>query len=176
MESKKWYVLRDLKRPNAKNPAWKMLPELGFEAFTPMRERLRESAGRKIRETVPVLTDLIFVKSTKYDLDEVMIGTPTLQYRFMRGAVYRTPMTISDKEMETFIRAVSESKHTTYYLPGELTSDMCGREIRVVDGPLQGYTGKLLKIRGRSNPRILVSLDDYIIAAVEIERNFIEFV
>lgn len=176
METQKWFVLRDLKRPNAKNPAWKMLPELSFEVFTPMRERLREVGGRKIRETVPVLADLLFVKSTAPDLDEVMLGNPTLQYRFMRGFAYRTPMTVPDAEMETFIKAVKEASRITYYLPDELTPDMCGREIRVVDGPMQGHVGKILKLRGRTKPRLLVQLNDILIAAVEIDRNYIEFV
>lgn len=176
MEAQKWFVLRDLKRPNAKLPAWKMLAEGGFEVFTPMRERLRECGGRKIRETVPVLADLLFVKSTASALDEVMACTPTLQYRFMRGYAARTPMTVPEAEMDNFIKAVKESSHITYYLPDELTADMCGREIRVVDGPLQGYTGRILKLRGRSKPRLLVQLHELLTAAVEIERNFIEFV
>lgn len=30
----KWYVLRDLKRPNAKLPAYKLLEEMGKDVFT----------------------------------------------------------------------------------------------------------------------------------------------
>ena len=32
-----WYVMRDLKRRNAKNPAYSMLEDAGFEVFTPMK-------------------------------------------------------------------------------------------------------------------------------------------
>lgn len=35
-----WFVMRDLKRPNALSPAWKTLPGMGFEVFTPLRTRI----------------------------------------------------------------------------------------------------------------------------------------
>lgn len=37
-----WFVLRDLTRPNAKRPAYRLLEEKGIEIFTPMRWRLVE--------------------------------------------------------------------------------------------------------------------------------------
>lgn len=35
-----WFVMRDLKRPNAKEPAYKQLGELSIEVFTPLRWHL----------------------------------------------------------------------------------------------------------------------------------------
>lgn len=32
----KWYVMRDLKRANAKHPAYKILGEMNMKIFTPM--------------------------------------------------------------------------------------------------------------------------------------------
>ena len=34
-----WYVMRDLKRPNAKLPAYKQLSDEHLEVFTPMQWR-----------------------------------------------------------------------------------------------------------------------------------------
>lgn len=48
-----WFVMRDLKRPNALSPAWKTLPGMGFEVFTPLREAL------------PVVNDLLFVSAER---------------------------------------------------------------------------------------------------------------
>ena len=36
-----WYVMRDLKRPNAKLPAYKQLSDEHLEVFTPMQWRLK---------------------------------------------------------------------------------------------------------------------------------------
>lgn len=44
-----WFVLRDLTRPNAKRPAYRLLEEKGIEIFTPMRWRLVERKGKRIR-------------------------------------------------------------------------------------------------------------------------------
>ena len=35
-----WYVMRDLKRPNAKLPAYKQLSDEHLEVFTPMQLRI----------------------------------------------------------------------------------------------------------------------------------------
>ena len=36
----KWYVMRDLKRANAKHPAYKILGEMNMKIFTPMVETI----------------------------------------------------------------------------------------------------------------------------------------
>lgn len=41
-----WYVMRDLKRPNAKHPAYKQLEELGFQVFIPMKWFLSVKQGK----------------------------------------------------------------------------------------------------------------------------------
>ncbi len=46
-----WFVLRDLKRPNAKQPAYVQLSDLNFEVFTPMREQLTIRGGERQSET-----------------------------------------------------------------------------------------------------------------------------
>ena len=42
-----WFVMRDLKRPNAKLPAYKFLAEQGLEVFTPMTWRLSVRHGKR---------------------------------------------------------------------------------------------------------------------------------
>ena len=50
-----WYVMRDLKRPNAKLPAYKQLSDEHLEVFTPMQWRLKLKNGKRIREEVPFI-------------------------------------------------------------------------------------------------------------------------
>lgn len=49
-----WYVMRDLKRANAKLPAYKQLLNEHFEVFTPMKEQLSVHGGKRTREEVPL--------------------------------------------------------------------------------------------------------------------------
>ena len=41
-----WFVMRDLKRPNAKEPAYKQLGELNIKVFTPLRWHLSIKKGQ----------------------------------------------------------------------------------------------------------------------------------
>ena len=144
--------MRDLKRPNAKQPAYKFLREEGFEVFVPTKSQIITRNGKKVVEEIPVIRDLLFVHTEKERLDPIVARTETLQYRFMRNCG-RAPMTVPDDEMERFIIAVSSSNDTKYYLPEEITSQMYGRKIRIVGGPLDGYEGNLITWSKSSPPR-----------------------
>lgn len=136
-----WFVLRDLTRPNAKHPAYRLLEEKGIEVFTPMRWQLVERKGKRIREEVPLLHDLLFAHTTRTCMDSIVEEISTLQYRYLRGG-YRKPMTVGHAEMNRFIRAVHSDDSPRYFLVEELTPAMYGRMIRIEGGPLDGYEGR----------------------------------
>ena len=152
-----WFVLRDLTRPNAKRPAYRLLEEKGIEIFTPMRWRLVERKGKRIREEVPLLHDLLFAHTTCACMDPIVEEISTLQYRYLRGG-YRKPMTVGHAEMNRFIRAVHSDDSPRYFLVEELTPAMYGRMIRIEGGPLDGYEGRLLSIRGSRVKRLIVEI------------------
>lgn len=167
-----WFVMRDLKRTNAKQPAYRLLAEKDFEVFTPMEFRLRVCDGKRTRVEVPVIHDLLFVHSTQEELDPITEDCPTLQYRFLKGG-YRLPMTVCEAEMQRFIRAVKASDQPKYFLPGELTPAMYGRSIRIVGGPLDGYEGRLLSLRGSKKKRLIVELPGLLSVGAEVEPEYI---
>lgn len=168
----RWYVMRDLKRANAHYPAWKQLTEAGFRVFTPMKWII--GRDRK-RSRIPVVRDLLFVQACRDSLDAEVRATPTLQYRYLRGG-YLRPMTVPDSDMERFVRAVNSTESPDYYSPEEITRDMIGRKIRLVGGPLDGYEGNLLNLRGSRKKKIIVEVPALLVACVEINPDFIQFV
>ena len=170
-----WYVMRDLKRPNALLPAYKMLAEMGFEVFTPMKWKLTVRGGRRVRKEIPYMQDLLFVHSSRQDLDPVVLRTPTLQYRFVRNG-YCVPMVVRNADMERFIHAVNNSESVRYYKPEEITSSMHGRQIRIVGGALDGYEGTLVTVRGSKVKRLLVELPNLLTVGVEVKPDYIQFV
>lgn len=167
-----WFVLRDLTRPNAKRPAYRLLEEKGIEIFTPMRWRLVERKGKRIREEVPLLHDLLFAHTTRTCMDSIVEEISTLQYRYLRGG-YRKPMTVGHAEMNRFIRAVHSDDSPRYFLVEELTPAMYGRMIRIEGGPLDGYEGRLLSIRGSRVKRLIVEIPGLLVAAVEVDPVYI---
>lgn len=169
-----WYALRDLKRPNAKRPAYIELSELNMEVFTPMKWTLSVRGGKTERRMTPVLRDLLFVHGSMAEIEPLVRRIATLQFRYSRGG-YLKPMAVPEDDMTRFIRAVSASESPKYYMPGELTPEMAGRAVRIIGGPLNGCEGRLLRIRGSRIRRLIVELPNFLTAGVEVSPEFIQF-
>ncbi|MDE6159408.1 MAG: UpxY family transcription antiterminator [Bacteroidaceae bacterium] len=170
----KWYALRDLKRPNAKLPGYKLLEEeLRMRVFIPKKEKLLMKNGKKVKMEVPVIPDLLFVHDTLENVRHIVEKTETLQFRYKRGGRQHEPIVVPDYDMERFIHAVEVSGKAKYYLPEDLTSQMCGRRIRVVGGPMDGSEGTLLTIRGSKTRRLLVELPGFFSVGVEVNPEYI---
>lgn len=167
-----WFVLRDLKRPNALLPAYKELSQLGFNVFTPIHNVIKEIRGERKRREEPVVRDLLFVKSERSELDKIINSTKTLQYRFVKGAKAGTVMTVRDDEMNRFISATRLMKEPKYFTPAELSEIHIGQKVRIVcPGPLDGYEGNLISIRGSRKRRIIVSIPGLLATAIEISQS-----
>lgn len=175
-ERKRWYVLRDFKKWNAKAPAYKELPRIGIRCFTPMRWAIVHRNGKRKREYVPVIHNLLFAYETRRTLDPIIEKTSSLQYQYARGGGRANLMTVPEAEMERFINAVNNDPSPRYFTPSELTPDMTGREIIVNGGPFDGYRGRLLKVQGSKKRRLIVGIEGIMFAAVEVNPAYISFV
>lgn len=169
-----WFALRDLKRFNAHLPAYEQLTQAGFKVFTPMVTRLFTKNGKRIKREVPFIQDLLFVYDRRPTLDPVIAHTPTLQYRFKKGGQYCEPIVIPEREMSRFIQAVQATDTPQYYSASEITSLMCGRDIRIIGGVLDGLEGKLQTLRGSRTKRLVVMLPTLMAVSVAITDEYIE--
>ena len=168
-----WFVMRDLTRPNAKLPAYRLLAKEGVECFTPMVPKLIVCCGKRVQEEVPFIHDLLFVHATREVLDPIVEKTVTFQYRYLRKP-WREPMTVRNEEMERFIQAIRSVETPKYYRPDEITPEMYHRKIRIIGGELEGYEGYLLSVRGSKVKRLLVELRGLLAASVEVEPEYIQ--
>ena len=116
---------------------------------------------------------LLFVRATRAQLDPIVSGTATLQYRYKLGAQH-TPIVVRSTDMERFINAVRSASGTQYFRPDEITPAMTRRPIRIIGGRLDGYTGTLVTTRGSKAKRLLVELPGFLAAAVEVEAEYIQ--
>ena len=170
-----WFVMRDLKRVNAKLPAYQMLGDMGIEVFTPMVWKLVMKHGKRIPQKVPFMQDLLFVHGSHEVLDLIVEKVSTLQYRFLRDGK-RTPMTVGDADMDRFIKAVEATENPCYYAPNDIKPDMVGKYVRVIGGLLDGYEGRLQKLQGSRVKRLFVELSNLLTVAVEVQPEFIQIV
>lgn len=171
----RWFAMRDLSRRHAKYPAYKRLADLGFEVFTPMMSKVVVVRGRKVSREVPFMMDLLFVHSSREMLDAVVEKTETLQYRFVYGG-FREPMVVPTADMERFMYAVRSVRTPRYYRPEDITPSMYGRRVRIVGGPLDGYEGSLLSVRGSKFRRLLVELPGFVMMGAEVSPELVELV
>lgn len=171
---KHWYVMRDLKRANARWPAYRQLEAARMEVFTPFTWQFVERQGRMTRVQVPFIRDLLFVHETRQVLDAIVRKTPTLQYRYLKGRGYCEPMIVPAEEMERFVYAVRVSDSCCYYRPDEIPLSMCQRMVRIIGGLLDGYEGLLLPVEGSNKKRLLVQLQGLLSVGVEVHPEFIQ--
>lgn len=172
---KHWFIMRDFKKFNAKTPAYKELPRLGVRCFTPMRQVvIVDRNGKRQRICRPVIQNLLFVYECREILDPIVAKTDKLQYQFKRGAGQHALMTVPDGEMDRFIKAVESDSSPIYYKPEELTPDMIGKSIVIDGGPLDGYEGELLKMRGSKKRRLIVRIEGLLVAGVEVRPEYIK--
>lgn len=168
-----WFVMRDLKRSNAKQPAYKLLNELKIKCFTPMIWKTFIRKGKRILKEVPFMQDLLFVYDSRRVLDPIVERIATLQYRFVKGGK-RMPMTVRTEDMDRFIKAVSTMERPNFYTPEEINPSMIGKKVRIVGGPLDGYEGYLQKIQGSKVKHLFVELPNLLTAAVEVNPEYIQ--
>ncbi len=171
-----WYVLRDLTRPNAKMPGYLQLRNEGIEVFTPMRTVFILRQGHKIKQQKPLIHDLLFVHSTRAELDPVIENTSTLQYRYIKGRAYCDPLTVDELSMNRFIAAANARETPRYYTLEELSGLHFGKKIRIISNDiLNGYEAELISIRGGRKKKILVQLPGLLSVEYEVQPDYIQF-
>ena len=80
--------MRDLARPNAKNPAYKQLqamPEMKDCVFVPLKQHVFMEFGKRVVRFIPYMPDLVFVHKSREELDPIVRKMELLQYRYVRG-------------------------------------------------------------------------------------------
>ena len=165
-----WFVMRDLTRSNAKLPAYQMLDDLGIKNYTPKVQKIIVRKGKRECKKVPFIHDLLFVHDSRRIIDPIVENVHTFQYRFLKG---RMSMTVREKDMDYFMKAVETSESPQYFRPEDITPEMRKRKIRIIGGPLDGYEGHLITVRGSKVKRLLVELPALLAATVEVEPDFI---
>ena len=174
----RWYVLRDLARPNAKQPAYKQLqamPEMADSVFIPMIQRVFSEFGKPVVRVVPYMPDLIFVHKSKQELDPIVSKIALLQYRYVRGGKQYEAMSVRHKDFVAFRRAVEKTDNVEYFSYSEVSPRIYGKQIRIIGGRLNGFEGRLMGKKGSKFKRLLVDLRECnLSAAIQVESDYIQ--
>lgn len=166
-----WYAMRATYR--RENEAVRLLEAEGMQCFIPLQYQFRVRHGRKVRELVPVVHNLLFVYACSADIQRVKAQMPYLQY--ITDTRSREKIIVPEEQMRRFIAvAGTYSDQLLYFAPGELNLKK-GVKVRVTGGEFEGQEGIFLKVKGARDRRVVISIQGVIaVAMVTIHPDLIE--
>lgn len=135
-EKMQWFAMRATYRRGMQIKA--LLDKEGINNFIPMRYEVRIRNGRKRRELVPVISDLIFVHSVQSELQKVKFKLPYFQY--MIDIRNGQKIIVPDDQMRQFIAvAGTYDEHLIFFSPDEVNLRKGTKFVlRVVTSRLRG--------------------------------------
>ena len=161
-EKMQWFAMRATYRRGMQIKV--LLDKEGINNFIPMRYEVRVRNGRKRRELVPVISDLIFVRAVQSELQKVKFKLPYLQY--MIDIRNGQKIIVPDDQMKQFIAvAGTYDEHLIFFSPDEVNLRK-GTKVRITGGDFEGYEGVFVKVKGARDRRVVISLQGVIAMAM----------
>ena len=174
----KWFVLFAANGKAAKISDYLKLS--GIEYFYPMfyqERRIRESERTK-RFLQPIFRNLLFVKSSKFELDPILreikfkFGISSDLYYKYRVGEKRIIMEVSSAAMQNFIAVVGAVAEPVIYFSNAEVNLSKGTRVRINGGVFVGVEGIFMRIKG--DRRVVVSLPNlFSVATAFIPLEFI---
>ncbi len=147
------------------------LNSLDIENYVPMKYDVVETRWSRKMELVPAVHNLIFVHSVKEVLlDLKRTRTECLSLRFMMKRPLPDEdkpseiMTVSDRDMENFIKAVSVQNGQVVFLDYTDYIAKEGKRVKIAEGPFAGVEGKLKRIK--KNKCVVVEIEGIMAVAI----------
>ena len=153
-----------------------LFDDAGIECFIPMKYMaVTKCNGRKAKELVPAVHNLIFVHADKEQIQDIKKDIPWLQWLTRSSDGRNVPIIVPDRDMEQFIQVTRDSNEKLVYLRPDEIDLRKGTPIRILGGPFNGIEGTFIKIQGHRNRRVVVMLKNIIgVAMAEITPDLIE--
>lgn len=146
-----------------------------LECFVPLTYTTKVVKQQKQRMLVPAISGLIFVKGTLDELKDYFLKS---KYQlFLRKSTFsrkKDYLTVNDCEMESFIRLMERAQEkVNFYNPADIKLQK-GDKIIVRGGIFDGIEGYVMRIAGKRNKQLVVSIPEVTIAAVTLSPEMLE--
>ena len=164
-ESAEWFAMsatfgRSLKAKD-------FLESHSVRCFIPMKyEVVSDGKHGKKRQLVPAINNLLFVNTTRSNIQALKSELSYLQYLTRPDGLRRVPIVVPERQMEQFIAVCDTHNEKLIYLnPDEINLEK-GTPIQIIGGVFDGVEGTFVKVAGVRNRRVAVLVPG--IAAVVI--------
>lgn len=166
-DCRKWYVMSAYRQEKKAEAA---LQERGLRCFVPKRYVVKTIRGSKVRTLQPAVANLVFLYASWNEVIELKQSLDYLQFQTQVIQRKRRVMVVPDAEMEQFIRVAEQTEaDVCYYRPEELQAAE-GQPVRVIGGNFNGVEGRLMKILGKRQKRVVIELDSLLALAITVEN------
>ena len=170
-----WYAMRATYQRGMEAKA--QLDKSLVENFIPMHYEMRVHNGRRRRELVPVIRNLIFVHTTPLLMKSLKQNMLFLQYLTEWKDGKRVPIVVPESQMQQFIAVSGTYDEQLIYLePTELNLTK-GTRVRICGGVFEGQEGTYLKLKGHRDKRVVVAIRGVIaVALATVHPSMIEVI
>ncbi|HEV2103825.1 MAG TPA: UpxY family transcription antiterminator [Candidatus Acidoferrum sp.] len=163
MRNQQWPWFAILTKTGREKSATLLLENSGFECYLPVSKSSRKWSDRTKELNVPLFPGYLFCRMNPNDRLPILI-TPGVVQIVGRG---KTPIPIEEQEIAAIRRVANSGLSTTPWPYLQV-----GQTARIEDGPLQGMSGIVVRIKSGLKLVLSVQLLQRSIA-VEINRNWI---
>ena len=166
-----WHAMRATYR--REDVAVQLLESEGMGCFLPLQYREVVRHGRKVRQLVPVVRNLLFVHAVPSRLQQLKSTVTYLQYITDRRTGRK--IIVPDDQMRRFIAvAGTYSDQLLYFTPEELNLSK-GTRVRITGGEFEGQEGVFLRVKGARDRRVVIEVQGVIaVALATIHPSLIE--
>lgn len=161
-----WYVART--RQNQELALRDKLSALGVEHYLPTRIEVRQLKYRKKKAEVPVIRNMIFVRTTKARAYE-LLNHYGLAMTYMYDPVSKAALVVPERQMRDFMRVMNASPDTPYYEVGELQS---GELVEIVCGDFAGIQGEF--VSNANGDYVVIRLPQVLAITVQVQKAWLK--
>jgi hypothetical protein len=172
----RWFVLgllghsRELKTRDA-------LRKSGQECFVPLRYEVKSVGGRQVRSWVPAVSGLLFVRGDAENVKNLVgdrrWGVYLRKSSFSNG---KDCLVVSDRDMRNFIDFTERAGERVKFFTPEEVVVRPGDIIRVSGTAYDGCEAVVMRIKGKRNKHLVVTVPGVICAAVELKPDLVTLV
>lgn len=141
-----WYPIRVTYSRELKVKEY--LDEEHIENFIPLCYSEVTKGEKKERKLVPVIHNLLFIRSTRTKIDELKNDfLLSSQIRYIMDPMKREPIVIPDKQMTDFIAVAGSCDEQVLYLAPTEVALKKGDLVRITGGIWAGVEGRFVRIK-----------------------------
>lgn len=145
-----------------------------IENFIPMHYEYVTKGERRVRKLVPVVHNLVFVRSSRERIN-MMKDALSLPIRYIMNKETNHPIIIPERQMHNFIAVAGTNEEQLVYLEPSIVSFRKGQRVRVTGGVFEGVEGEFIRVK--SDRRVMVSIQGVMaVATTFIHPSFIELI